>query len=565
MISKFFGAFIVLALFDCSVKAQINSIPRDVQPPSTTPLPNQEPQPIPTLPNLPAPTPSTTPEEEFDTNQETFTVSKFEVIGGTVFSKKVLDQILEKYTNRPVTLADLYQARKKISDLYLSKGYIQSGAYIPPQKIQDGVVKIQIIETKLKDRDIEVIGTKRLNPGYIRSRIAASNLGPLNKEVLVKSLQLLRIDPLIKNLSADLRAGNLPGELLLVVEITEAKTFSTQLSFDNQRSPSVGDLQRQLQLKEANLLGLGDGLNIAYSNTEGSNFLNVAYSIPLNPHEGTLSFNYGIFEGRVIENPFSSLDIKSGSQFYELTFRQPIIRSVNEEFALGLTASRRETEISFVPLQQRIPFPQPGSDNEGRTRISALRFFQEWTVRNSRQAFALRSQFNLGIGAFNATVNPTAPDSRFFSWELQSQWAQLLAPDTLVLLRFSSQLSTTNLVSLEQFGLGGLSSVRGYRQDLLLGNNGTFASAEIQFPIFRLPQINAKLQGIYFTDIGIVWNSTSNNSTNTLASTGLGLRWSQGDRFFAQLDWGLPLMSVDSPRQTLQENGIYFQIQYNPF
>ncbi|WP_038295503.1 MULTISPECIES: hypothetical protein [Nostocales] len=65
---------------------------------------------------------------------------------------------------------------------------------------------------------------------------------------------------------------------------------------------------------------------------------------------------------------------------------------------------------------------------------------------------------------------------------------------------------------------------------------------------------------------GSTWNSGRENpDVNTLASVGLGLQWRQSDRFTARLDWGIPLVSVDSRERTWQENGVYFSILYNPF
>ncbi len=114
--------------------------------------------------------------------------------------------------------------------------------------------------------------------------------------------------------------------------------------------------------------------------------------------------------------------------------------------------------------------------------------------------------------------------------------------------------------------MGGLDSVRGYRQDFLLADNGAFAGAEVQIPILRLSQSRGVLQVVPFADFGVAWNnSRTNPDPNTLASVGLGLRWSQGDRFTARLDWGIPLVSVDSQNGTWQENGLYFSLFYNHF
>ncbi|RCJ26472.1 hemolysin activation/secretion protein [Nostoc sp. ATCC 53789] len=494
-------------------------------------------------------------------------VERFEVLGSTVFSPEELALATAEFTKRPISLAEVYQARSKITDLYVRNGYITSGAYIPPQTIQSGVVKIQVVEGKLED--IQVTGTRRLNPNYVRSRLAIATSAPLNRQRLLEALQLLQLNPLIQNVSAELSAGSRTGSSLLEVKVSEAKTFSSQIVLDNGRSPSVGSFRRRLQLNEANLLGLGDALGVAYTNTDGSNSLDANYTLPLNPRNGTLTFNYGITSSNVIESPFDVLDIHSDSRYYELTFRQPIVQTPTQEFALGLTASRRESDISS--LLQREGFPgsvlSPGADEQGHTKVSAFRFFQEWTSRNSREVIALRSQFSLGIDILSPTINQNAPDSRFFAWQGQAQWVRLLAPETLMLLRLNTQLASRTLLPLEQFGLGGQDSIRGYRQDYLLTDNGTFVSAEVQVPILRLPKIDSTLQVVPFVDFGVGWNSSDreNPNPNTLAAVGLGLRWSQGDRFTVRLDWGVPLISVESNERTLQENGLYFSLLYNPF
>lgn len=546
-------------------------IPRDMQPPSTAPLPVPQPERSPSKEQL-LPLPNLTPEPDEQLPSDiptTIIVKRFEVVGSTVFSQEELAKATVEFTNRPISPSEVFQVRDQITELYTKNGYITSGAYIPPQKFQYGVITIQVVEGQLQS--IEIKGTHRLEPNYVRSRIAAVNSGPLNRERLLKTLKVLQLNPLIQNLSAELLEGDKPGTSKLNVFIKEAKTFSTQVTLDNGRSPSIGSFQRRLQLNEANLLGLGDDLAIGYSNTDGSNFFNVSYTLPLNPQNGTLSFNYGTANSSVIERPFNVLDIKSTSRYYELTLHQPIVQSPKEEFAVGLIASRRESENTYAPSGERIPFPLLGSDNEGRTRISVLRFFQEWITRDKYQIFALRSQFNLGIGAFNATVNQDAPDSRFFYWFLQAQWVRLMARDTLVILRLNTQLASRTLPPLEQFTLGGIESVHGYRQDLLESDNGAFVSAEVQVPVLRVPKINGVLQVISFADIGFAWNILAKDNLNTdtpttLASLGLGLRWSQGDRFTARLDWGIPLVSVDdSTQRTWQENGLYFSLQLNPF
>ncbi|MEH2178733.1 MAG: POTRA domain-containing protein [Nostoc sp.] len=318
--------------------------PQDVQPPSPkTPT-------LPTPPQLPPPSellqpgqPLLKPDEPFLERSQIFTVKQFEVIGSTVFSRKKLTEVLAPFTNKPITFVQLLKARSKITELYIQEGYFTSGAYIPEQTFDNnGVVQIQVIEGKLED--IQITGTKRLNPNYIRSRIALGTSTPLNQKRLLQSLQLLQLNPLIQNLSAELSAGSRTGANLLAIKITEADSFNIQAVLDNGRSPSVGSFRRQLQINEANLLGFGDSISLTYSNTDGSNTIDTSYSLPLNPHNGSFTFSYGTISANVIEHPFNKLDIESASQYYELTFRQPLVQTPNQEFALGITAFRRESD-----------------------------------------------------------------------------------------------------------------------------------------------------------------------------------------------------------------------------
>jgi len=543
--------------------------PQDVQPPSPRQPPPSPPPQLPPPSQLLQPSQPPTPDEQLPKTPQIFTVQQFEVIGSTVFSPEKLAQILADYTNEPITFAQLLEARAKITELYIKEGYVTSGAYIPEQTLTSGIVQIQVIEGKLED--IQITGTKRLNPNYIRSRIALGASTPLNQKRLLESLQILQLNPLIQNLEAELSAGSRIGSNLLAINVIEADSFNTQIVLDNGRSPSVGSFRRQLEINEANLLGIGDSISLAYSNTDGSNIIDASYSLPLNPRNGTLTFSYGNTSANVIERPFNKLDIESASQSYELTFRQPLVQTPNQEFALGITASRRESDISSSLFeQQEVPLSllSPGADEEGRTKVSALRFFQEWTKRNSQQVIAARSQFSLGTGAFNATINGSNPDSRFFAWRGQAQWVRLLAPDSLLLIRGDVQLASTTLLASEQFGLGGINSVRGYRQDFLLRDNGALASVEFQLPILRVSQWDGVLQVTPFFEVGSAWNNSSSrdeNDTNTLASIGLGLRWLQANNFTAALQWGVPLVSVDTQGNSWQENGLYFFLQYNLF
>ncbi|NES95020.1 MAG: ShlB/FhaC/HecB family hemolysin secretion/activation protein [Desertifilum sp. SIO1I2] len=532
----------------------------DVPPP---PLPSDFlPPPVESPPLLPPPVLPDTP--TLGDPSARFLVERIEVVGSTVFSAEQFAEITAPFIGRELSFAELLQIRDAIAQLYIENGYITTGAIIPPQVVEGGTVTIQVVEGRLEE--INIVGNRRLRPHYIRDRIRLGAQTPLNVPRLLEALQLLRLDPRLQNLSAELQSGVRPGTNILQVEVDEADTFSLTGYLDNGRSPSVGSFRRGVELQELNLLGFGDTLSLGYANTNGSNTLDFNYTLPVNARNGSVWLGFSQGWNRVIEEPFSVLDIQSSTRSYEVGYRQPIIQKPTEEIALGLLFSRQfsQTELGIDDIG---PFPlSPGADDEGRTKISAFRFFQEYVQRSNEQVFALRSQFNLGVGWLDATVNQDAPDSRFFAWRGQAQWVRQFAPDSLFLVRGDLQLSANSLVPLEQFGLGGQLNVRGYRQDALLTDNGVLLSAEYRIPVVRVPRVGGVLQVVPFFDLGKGWNQTGENPTpSLLAGTGVGLLWRQGDNLSVRLDWGLPLTSIDSEKRSLQENGFYFSVRYSPF
>lgn len=521
------------------------------------------------------------------------TVSGFEFQGQTVLSVVELGtialtgdgQTISSVRDRPFTLSELLQVASQVADFYAAEGYKTSGAIIvipeETQKAKRGKVIIKVVEGTLEEIRIsqasDVKTTGNLD-NYVRSRLGVKPNRPLNVDSLLEALQLLQIDPLIEKVTAKLSAGTTQGTNILEISYTSAKSLSLSINLDNNRSPSVGTFQRAISLREKNLSGLGDTFKIGFSNTDGSDRVDFDYEVPINSQNGTLEFSYVYSNNGVVEPPFEDLnldgkspDITSEFNNYKLSLRQPIIRGIQDgkfkEFALGISAELRETK-SFLFGE---PFPLSlGADISGQTKLFILHLTQDYTQQGLQESFALLSEFSLGLSAFGATiarkteVETEKPDGEFFSWRGQVQYVKLLAPDTSLLFRSSLQLANT-LVSSEQFSVGGSSTVRGYRQDLLLTDSGFSLSAEARLPIWRSRDRQSILQLIPFADYGIGWSSNGEAiNRNSLASIGLGLLWQQ-ENFSAKLEWGIPLVNAEERKRTWQESGLYFNIEYRPF
>ncbi len=536
------------------------------------PLPGNpvEPEP-PTLPPLPeSPLPPTTPpalntlpsvpQEPRVIPGLRVWVTAVDVVGSTAFSADELAAVVAPFEGKEATFEDLLAIRTAVTDLYTRHGYTTSGAFLPPQDISDGRIVVQVIEGVLERVEIE--GLRHLQERYVRDRIALAAQAPLNIQRLEQALQLLQVDPLFSSVQAELAAGTSPGLSILKLNLREAPQLRSRLVVENRDSPSVGSIRYSAAITHQNLLGIGDRVSAEVGFSEGIRSYDFNYALPLNARNGTLSVHYTNSSSAVVEDPFDELEIEGRSQMVALSFRQPIVRTPANEFSLGLSAEWRQSRTF---LFDDLPFSFSEGPDQGESKVSVLRFSQDWVNRTPNRVLAARSQFSVGLDVLGATINDTGTDGRFFSWVGQFQYVQALGADAIAIARISTQLTPDSLLPLEQFSIGGADTVRGYRQNLRVADNGVLSSLEIRVPIIRDLDGIGLVQLTPFIDVGSVWNNFDDvTEPTTLASAGLGLRW-QWKRVSARLDWGLQLNDVDNQGDSLQDNGLFFQIQMEPF
>ncbi|MEL6321764.1 MAG: ShlB/FhaC/HecB family hemolysin secretion/activation protein, partial [Cyanobacteria bacterium J06626_14] len=448
------------------------------------------------------------------------------------------------------------------TQLYLDDGYLTSRAILVDQVITDGVVQIQIIEGRISE--IQVTGLNRLREDYVRNRIELGANMPLRTDRLEDQLRLLRADPNIENIEASLRAGEDLGESILVVRVVEDDPFLGNLRADNYSPPSVGSDRVGFTLGWGNVSGRGDSFIVGYDRTAqgGSQVADFNYRIPVNPMNGAVELRATIDRNEVVQEPFDELEIEGASERYEVTFRQPLVRSPREEFALSLGFAYRDGEVLAFDL---IPL-SIGANESGVTRTSVFRFGQDYVKRDFQGAWALRSQFSIGAGILNATENEGIPDSRFFSWLGQAQRVQRIGNNHLLIAQLDMQFTPDALLSSEQFVIGGGQSLRGYRQNVRAGDNGLRFSLEDRITLARNASGASTFQVAPFFDMGVVWNDSDNvdlPDQTFLAGIGTGFLWEIFPNLNLRLDFTIPLIDLDDRGDNIQDDGIYFRVDYN--
>ncbi len=533
--------------------APANPNRNDFLQPAPAPTPRSPEEQAPVLPTPPPPTPPTLPSDE--TIQETIQilVEKIEVIDSSILTPADLAPIVQPLQGRSLTLAQLRSVADQITQLYLNRGYLTSRAILVDQLVRDGVVQIRVIEGSLERIDID--GANRTNPDYIRDRINLGAGTPLNQADLENQLRLLRLDPLFENVEASLRAGTGLGQSILSVRVTEANPFSAQLSIDNYSPPDVGSERMGVYASYRNLTGWGDLMEaqIFRTTTGGSTQFDFSYRIPLNPMNGTLQLRVAPSDFE-ITNPNVLIDITGNADLYEVSFRQPLRRSPREELAVSVGFTYRQGSSFFNEI-----FPISASTT------SVFKLGQDYIRRDTRGAWVLRSQFSLGTELFAATRG-SEPNGQFISWLGQVQRVQILNPRNLLILQADVQLTPDPLPSSEQFLIGGGQSVRGFRQNARIGDNGIRLAVEDRITLVRNEAGSATVQVAPFADFGIVWNDADNPvqepDQNVLAGIGMGLLWTPFPQLSLRLDAALPLVDLDNRGENAQDQGFYFSVNY---
>jgi hemolysin activation/secretion protein len=555
-------------------------------------------------PLLPSPGPGLLGPSESLASQLRVRVKSFRFEGHRVFSDRDLQRVVAPFVDRDLTSADIEEARLAVTLHYVQAGYINSGALLPDQDLKDGVLVFKVVEGRLTK--IEIDGHWWLRAWWLRHELRRSARDPLNFNELKRGLQFLRQNPNLAQINGELVPGGVPGESILKVSVKENQPFRLGVEVSNRRPPSVGSEIVEVSFADLNLTGHSDPLRLRwgawhtdaeaadrwvygeFENVEGS------YRFPITPWRTTLEVHASRNDSSIVEEQFRLLDITSESEQLGVTLRQPWHASVNTEFATSITADWRRSE-SFLLGR---PFSLSAGAVDGRTQIFVLRVAFEYTNRSQDHVLALRSTFNFGLDAFDATLASDSvgtggvgtgagagearrkiPDGKFFSWLGQGQYVRrLFDTDNLIVLRLNVQIATDPLLSLEQFSLGGMNSVRGYRENQLLRDNGVAASLEFRIPVWKDEQKNKEyLTLVPFVDLGVGWDRVEfagqkpaghiEDRQETLVSAGLGVIFTPWKYVTATLFWGYAFNRdhVFEDGENLQDYGLHFAVSVNAF
>jgi hemolysin activation/secretion protein len=494
-------------------------------------------------------------------------VQRIVFTGNRAISAEELARIAAPYQGKVVTVGELEELRQKISRHYVAQGYINSGALLDDDAYRDGILTYRIVEGRLGA--IRLAGLDGLRESYVAGRLSDDPAAPLNIDRLRERFALLLNDPLFERMNARLSPGAQAGEALLDIEVQRARAYQLGAAWNNYRPPSIGERSLELSGWVRNLTGFGDVLEADLQNStqdRSGSRLRLDWRLPLNTAGTHVAFKYEKGQSAVIEEPMRELDIESRIDSKTLGIGQILHESLRHKLGLGLDYQDRENRTRLLGE----PFSFIPGEPDGVTRSTAWRFWQEYTYRTESRVLALRSTFvaarnNLddlsGLPAL-AIVQP-ARDYRY--WLGQAQFVQLLGDDgARLILRGTVQQSGRRLLPMDGLSIGGVNTVRGFRENQLIRDRGAVFNLEYEYPLIRnAAGLSATLSPFYDYGKG----RSAGESADALESAGLAtrVRWQGFTLDLAVAKRLRETKAAATGHGTLQDRNIHLQFGYSFF
>jgi hemolysin activation/secretion protein len=489
----------------------------------------------PVLPPTPAEVifPASRPDAAHDPSAPRFTVNAFTFVGNTVYTERQLKTLTERFIDLQLNLYDLNRAADAVTQLYRETGYPISRAIIPAQKVENGVVRIEVIEGRLSN--ISIVGNNRYSAELISSRTGSL---PKNELITVPRLErslLLMNDLPGLSARATLAPGADYGTTDMVIR-TEEKPVSGAVSFDNHGRRETGETRIDAGVEINNPLGIGDQINLRIIETRHGllSFGRIGYSLPVSNEGARLGATYSKVRYD-IGGEFAALGISGEVTNAELVLTHPWIRSRprNLVFGIGLRNTKTaqttlgtptaDTSIDLLSLSALGSWVHEDSATTSTTAVLS----GNGKNNPGNQQSAQRAKLDLDISHLRAASK---------NWDLY--------------LRTNWVFSSGALPDTEKFSLGGPGNVRGYRASDLRGDSGWVATAEL-----RRQFVAANTVGVYnlFYDWGSI-KAANFTRNDTLRSAGVGVSVFPHKHLRAKAEYAYPMsdrISGDRKRSRL--------------
>lgn len=476
-------------------------------------------------------------------NVARFDIFAFEVKGNTVLSTVEVEDAVYGLMGPSRSAEDVEQARSALQAVYERRGYPTVVVSIPEQAVSGGVIRLDVAEQRVGQ--VTVSGATHTNRDKLLAQApsltsgSVPNFGDVQRDIASLNNRADR------RVTPDLMPGAAPGTVDVELVVEESLPLHGTLELNNRGSASTSDLRGSVSLRHDDVFGRGDSASMSWQTAPerpGDGTVYSASYLARLPGSRLQVLGYAVHSDSDIAtiggvNVIGRGDLAGLRLIAQLEARGSLYQTIttgidykNFEENVVLGGDRDAVPLEYWPLMFQWRGDWLGEDRSGDLTVGAV-----WGIRH------------FGDDAFDFDKKRFKAQPNFFALRFDGSYTEKFENDLQLVGRLTGQWAGEPLVSNEEFGVGGVDSVRGYFESEILGDFGVATQLEVRSPSLAglFGGFVDELRVHAFTDwgfTGIVEALPGQAKDDYLASAGIGVRLRALDYFNLNLDIAQPLI-----------------------
>ena len=489
-----------------------------------------------------------------------FDVWEYRVQGNTLLERQDIERAVYPFMGKDKSIQDIEKARQALQQRYRDAGYATVLVNIPQQKVQNGVVRLKIVEGTVGR--LLVSGSRYFSLQRIRDEVPSLAEGKV-PHLPTAQEQLAALNSVLPDRSVTpvLRPGKTPGTVEVDLKVKDELPLHGSLELNDRYSTDTSRLRLSAMLRYDNLWQKEHSFSLQYqtapekpgevkvwsgtylARSDTSRNILAVYGVHSTSDTATVGTLAVIGKGDIVGarwiKPFG------GSRKYSHNLTLGLDYKDFKESIVLQGADSLNTPISYMPWV--VQYSGTRRSDSGITQFGV------------GANFGIRGLMNDTTEFDNKRYN-ARPNYIFLRANLERDqnlyWGMLLRAEV------DGQLSDSPLISNEQFSAGGADSVRGYHESERLGDDAVHGTLELHSPLLRRQWLQDAYALLFFDGAALRVKDPlpAQESHFQLYSAGIGLRFQAWDHLNAAVDLARPLKSQNSIQKN--DDRIHFSVEH---
>lgn len=430
----------------------------------------------------------------------TFTLRDITVTGSKTIPASAFRPLYAKLIGQTIKLSQILDVADAIEQMYRDKGYILVRAYVPPQRVRDGVFTIDVVEGKIAHVTVE--GGTPATQAQIKAYVEPSlNRSPMPLKVMERSLLLSNDLPGVVAAGTLKPSEDIPGASDVAITVDQPRVTGG-LGADNRGSRFSGLWTMNADAEINSILDSADQLAGTFTTSPDASEQvagSLRYRRPIGD-DGVIGTLAGTITRGEPGSTLAQFGVNTNSWAVGPRLTWPIIRTRAESLQLdgGFTFQKADIDV----LGSRV-----AHDKWRVLDLNATYLLSSWLGGS----WLWTAGIVQGVPGLGATDNLSADLSRkgayldFTKLTALTRYVAYLPNNFSVVLSGQGQYSFVPLINGELISFGGIGIGRGYDPGAITGDRGIGGSAELRYDWAIGSKYLLSAQPYAYFDAGQTW------------------------------------------------------------